>query len=178
MIPTVVIAVAIGGLGPLLGPPVLTAIQVYRAQIRLLCETDHQALLDACRGLSRQLTNAEFKGKVYKGAEVRGLPEPIPTLRPSYVTIGRDGLVVIGMDKGWYDLGIWAFPEGYEKPPIGYGDRELLEGLWYYDKGYRTDPEVYDKTITRLLSRNKNASGTTSGPAPNSDHIREQSPQP
>lgn len=171
LIPAVALAVVIGGLGPLVGPPIIIAFQVNRAQIRLLRETDHHALLDACRELSRLSVGAEFKGEVYKGAEIRSLPEPIPALRPDHVTIGRDGLVKIGMYAGWYDLGIRWYPENYPEypPPFKYGDRKLLEGLWYYDEGYRTDPEGYNKVIDTLLMKNRKAEVTSRGPGSDSN---------
>ena len=59
------------------------------------------------------------------------------------------------MYTGWWPFGVWAFPKGYQKPSAGYGDRELLEGLWYYEDGYSTHPDAYDKRIDELLSKNK-----------------------
>ena len=34
---------------------------------------------------------------------------------------------------------------------MGYGDRKLLDGLWYYDDGYKGDPNSFDKKIDRIL---------------------------
>lgn len=170
------IAAAIYGLGVFVGPGVWIGFQVSQAQTRLLCETDHQALLETCRELSRQTMDKEFKGVVYDRWKVRKLPEPISALRPNHVTIGQDGLVKIGMYNGWYDLGVRMYPEGYPEypPPFKYGDRKLLEGLWYYDEGYRTHAEAYDKIVDNLLSKNQKLKKVSSESDPNSERSGRQ----
>ena len=40
-------------------------------------------------------------------------PEPIPTLRPKFVTIGRDGLVRLELGFGMWPLGVQVYPEDY-----------------------------------------------------------------
>jgi hypothetical protein len=153
--------------------------EVARAKARLLVETNHRALLETCRELSRQVMNAEIRDAVYKGTEALRLPEPIPALRPNRVTISRDGLVQIGMYTGWWPLGVRAYPEGYPEypPPFKYGDRELLEGLWYYEDGYSLHPDAYDKIIDELLGKNKMLKGTTVGSDPNLSHAGEHGRQ-
>ena len=133
------------------------ARELAQAETRRLCETDHQALLEACRELSRQVKAGELKDGVYGPPEVLRFPEPIPTLQPKFVTIGRDGPVLVEMGFGLWPLGVYAYPEDFPQhpPPFKYGDRKLLEGLWYYEDGYSLDPNAYDKRIDRLLSRNK-----------------------
>lgn len=152
--------------------------QVNQARTRLLCETDHQALLETCRVLSQQAMNPEFKGAVYRSREVRRLPEPIPALRPNHVTIGQDGLVKVEMYNGWYTMGVRVYPEGYPKypPPFRYGDRELLEGLWYYDEGYKPDPEVYDKIVDGLLSENQKSGRVSQEQYPSSQRSESRMP--
>jgi hypothetical protein len=132
------------------------AHEIVQAQMRLLCETDHQALLDACRELSCRYLNGELDGNEPLESSPQ-LPEVIRALRPKHVSIGRDGLVVLEMGFGMWPLGVQAYPEGYPKypPPFKYGDRELLQGLWYYEDGYSTHPEAYDKRTDELLSKNK-----------------------
>jgi hypothetical protein len=149
--------------------------EVARAKARLLVETDHQALLETCRELSRQVMNAEIRDAVYEGTEALRLPEPIPALRPNHVTISRDGCVQIGMYTGWWPLGVRVYPEGYPEypPPFKYGDRELLKGLWYYEDGYSLHPDAYDKVIDELLGKNHKLKTTTPGSDPNSSGIGE-----
>jgi len=132
-------------------PGVRMGCAVDQLRIRLLCETDHQALLEAGRELSRRVVSEGSGVNTYIGADVSQLPEPIPSLRPHHVTIDRDGLVKIEMYTGWSPLGVYVFPEGHEKPSVGYGQRRLLEGLWYYDDGYSVDPAAYDKVIDAIL---------------------------
>lgn len=152
----VIVVVGIGAyLHHVIEPGTRMGREVEQAQIRLLCETDHQALLLTCRQLARQVLSREPEGALYMAAAALQLPEPISTLRPNHVTIDKDGLVNIEMYTGWYPLGVLAFPEGYGKPSPGYGDRRLLEGLWYYEDGYSTQPDAYDKRIDELLSKNK-----------------------
>ena len=125
---------------------------VVQLRMRLLCETDHHVLLEACQGLSRLY----MSGKLDLTEPLESspqLPEVIRMLRPRHVAVRRDGIVKIEMYTGWSPLGVWAFPKGYEKPSVGYGDRKLIEGLWYYDDGYSVDPNAYDKVIDGILER-------------------------
>ena len=133
------------------------AREVVQAETRLLCETDHQALLDACRELSRQVRSGQLKVGVYMAPEALRFPEPIPALRPKHVIVDRDGLVELEMGFGMWPLGVRAYTEDYPKypPPFKYGDRELVKGLWYYEDGYSIHPDAYDKRIDELLSKNK-----------------------
>lgn len=126
--------------------------EIAEARIRLLCEIDHQALLDACRQLSRHVISEKPEGDTYVGQDISQLPEPIPSLRPHHVAVYRDGRVRIEMYTGWSPLGVYASPTGHEKLSVKYGQRRLLEGLWYYDDGYRFDPE-YDRRIDALLTK-------------------------
>ncbi len=127
--------------------------EVKQAQIRLLCETDHQVLLEACRELSRRYVNGDLDAN--EALQPSRLPEVIAALRPNSVTIARDGVVNIGMYGGWWPLGVRAYPEDYPKhsPPFRYGDRMLLEGLWYFEDGYSAHPDAYDRKIDELLSK-------------------------
>lgn len=127
------------------------AREVMAAKVRLLCETDHQVLLDACREFSRKHLNGELDtNDLLRSTH---LPEVVAALRPHDVVISPEGVVTICMYGGWWPLGVHAYPAGHPEPRFGYGDRQLLEGLWYFEDGYSTHPEDYDRRIDELLSK-------------------------
>lgn len=154
-----VAVVIIGGIGTYLyytgyvEPGIRMGRKVDELRMRLLCEADHQALLEACRDYSRKVMNARLKSGAHFVPEESQFPEVIRALRPRHVSCDQNGVVKIGMYTGWWPLGVYAYPEGYRKPSRGYGDRELLEGLWYYEDGYSVDPNAYDKMIDELLRK-------------------------
>ena len=130
---------------------------------RLLCETDHQVLLEACRELSRRADVGDLKRGTYyirnhpqKYASL--FPKEILDLQPRYVHIdeNNNGKVGISIFGGFDHFGVTAYTEDYLEsgPKHEYGDRELIPGLWYYDDGYIDDPE-YDKKIDKLIEKHK-----------------------
>ena len=134
-----------------------------RMKVRLLCKTDHQALLEACNKLSKQVTNGELKPGKYMilrnpDPEVSKFPRPILELRPKYVYLDDNiGYVLIEM-TGVLEIhfGVRAYPEDFKASSKGfeYGDKELIPRLWYYDDGYRDNPE-YEKKIEALIQKSK-----------------------
>jgi len=133
-----------------------------RMRVRLLCKTDHQALLEACNELSRQVTQGNLKPGRYEvpkspASEVSKFPRPILELRPRYVYIDDTGYVAVEM-TGVLDLhfGVCAYPEDFEArfKRYEYRDKELIPRLWYYDDGYR-ERSGYDKYIDRLIPKSK-----------------------
>jgi hypothetical protein len=154
------LAVIVSGLASFLGPGIYLAYQGQHLRTRLLCETDRQALLDACRELSRQVSSGKLKPGSYSvrrrpDPEVAQFPEPIRALRPDHVAIDKtDGHVQIMMSAGWDNFGMYAYPEDFKKRfPFEYRDRELLKGLWYYDDLYRHGREdEYDRKVDAMLS--------------------------
>ena len=144
---------------------------------RLLCETDHQVLLEACRELSRRVDAGDLKsGRYYirnhLQLQASRFPKVILDLQPRYVHIDENnsGRVIIPIFGGFDHFGVTAYTEDYmESGPkykygdkeLIYGDRELIPGLWYYDDGYLDDPE-YDKKIDKLIKKHK---GTDPGSA-------------
>ena len=134
---------------------------VQELRTRLLYETDHQALLDACREISKQVARGDLKKNQYwirqdRDPETSYFPEVILDLEPKYVYIDQEGRVMVEMLARVLHFGVYAYPEDYEYegPISNYGDKELIPGLWYYDDGYRHNPE-YDKRIEALLQKRK-----------------------
>ena len=141
----------------IVGLGLLMNVEMKDLRPKLLCETDHRALLAACRELSSQVTSGKLEANYYRvrfraHSEVSRFPEPIRALRPRLVTITDSGIVRVEMNTKWRSLGVYAYPEGYEQrfPNSQYGDRKLLDGLWYYDDEYRIDPN-YGREIDAIL---------------------------
>jgi len=136
----------------------------WNGRIRLLRETDHEALLAACRELSKEVASGKLKPGVYDVRPIRDriasrFPKAILHLRPHSVTIGKDGLVMLGIAGAFDDYGVYAWPEDYDPnlAPINRsGGRELLKGLWYYDEFYRgKGREEWDEQVQAMLRENK-----------------------
>jgi len=139
-----------------------------KRRVRLLYKTDHQALLGACRELSRRVSVGDLKPGKYslsgssRRKEVSQFPQPILDLGPIHVFIDYDGRVMLEMAGGLDHFGVSAYPEDYKKPPHTekLGDKKLLDGLWYYDDGYQycdspEEYEEYDKQIEALRPKGK-----------------------
>jgi hypothetical protein len=134
-------------------------------QERLLCETDYQALLEGCREISRMYAAGDLKKSQYMiriepDPEVTKFPQVILDLEPTYVDIQSDGMVQVELLGGFIHYGVCAYPENYKAPFSGFshGDRELIDGLWYYDDGYVKNPK-YSKKIEALLQKRITTSG-------------------
>lgn len=132
--------------------------QAQRMRARVLCKTDHQVLLEACREV---LTWTDLEpGRRYlirsapRRPEVSEFPQAIIDLAPNYVSVHRDGYMKLEMHGGMDHFGVYAYPEDYQKlfHNFEYRDRKLIEGLWYYDDGYLHNPE-YDKRIDALIQK-------------------------
>ena len=132
-------------------------------RVRLLYKTDHQDLLGACRELSKRVSIGDLRPGKYslrgssRHKEVSQFPQPILDLGPIHVFIDYDGRVMLEMAGGLDHFGVSAYPEDYKKPlhTKKLGDKELIDGLWYYDDGYRVRPEDYDKRIEALRPKGK-----------------------
>ncbi len=134
------------------------------ARVRLLCETDHQVLLEACRELSTRATTGEIKPGRYQvfmdpAPEASTFPQPILDLRPTYVYIDEyiGGRVMLAMVGGLAHLGVEAYAKDFNEPwpNFKYGDRELIPGLCYYDDAYDDNPDYAKKKIEALLRKRK-----------------------
>jgi hypothetical protein len=160
----VVSAIVLGAVGvyllSIIGLGLLMNVELEDLRPKLLCETDHQALLAACRELSSQVADGKLEANYYRvrfcpHSEASRFPEAIRALRPRFVTITDTGIVRVEMNTKWWSFGVFAYPQGFQErfPDWHFGDRKLLDGLWYYDDGYLSDPNAYDKRIDAILIR-------------------------
>ncbi len=128
--------------------------------MRLLCKTDHQAFLEACNELSRQVAEGNLKPGKYdvlfsSDLEVSKFPRPLLEIRPRYTNrdendSGRAMIEMTGVLE--IHFGVEAYTEDFKRPydTYSYGDKELIPRLWYYDDGHRDNPE-YEKIIEALI---------------------------
>jgi hypothetical protein len=128
-----------------------------QARRRLLCQTDYEMLRNAGRDLLSQLGGKE--GIYMRDGQAEPptiqFPKVILDLVPKSVRISDDGSLGIWVfADGMYKCGVYVYPEGYEKvhPGQRLGDRELVDGLWYFDSEYDTDP-AYGKVIDKLVEK-------------------------
>lgn len=138
--------------------------QAQQRRILLLYHTDHEALLKAGRQILSQgpkdTMNYRYYGIIYLGGfpVPRGvrIPKVIRDLRTYATRINFTGYLFLEMQGGVTGFGVRIYPEGFKAPSryFSYGDRELLPGLWYYDYGYRHNPQ-YDKRIESVIQNGK-----------------------
>ena len=138
----------------------------HQMRVRLLCRTDHQALLQACREVLRRgslnIGKSYWVGGAQPPPEVSSLPKPILDLAPCAIRIekilGGEPVVHLVMGTSADYFGVYAYPEDYKAPSkhFKYGDKQLIPGLWYDDEGYADNPR-YDKGIEALLKKRKQA---------------------
>ena len=128
-------------------------------QVSLLCETDYQALLDACKELSKQVEEGDMKPGRYKirkdpDQESTRFPQLILDLEPKYVVIDADGQVKVAIEElgAFAYFGVRAYPEDYKKTKH---DKKLIGGLWYYDSDYYDAYPKYMKKIDALIQKGK-----------------------
>jgi hypothetical protein len=139
----------------------------------LLYHTDHRALLEACREVSKRVTSGEIKINYnytyysYSGnlePEKKLFPKPILDLAPFQVYIEKNGMVDVMMSPV-VPYGVRVYSEGMKRDY--YGDLELIPGLWYYDQDFVTHPE-HKKQVGELLKERK--APDSSGISYNSNH--------
>lgn len=134
--------------------------------VRLLCETDYQVLLEACRELSARVARGELKAWTYgvrrnPAAEASTFPQVILAIQPAYVLIEKDGRVCLEM-FGYPSYGVVAFPKNYQIGDYHLGDVELIPGLWYYDEDYQRYADRRED-IDSMVERGRGITGRELG---------------
>jgi len=136
-------------------------LPTYRKRVRLLCKTDYQDLLAACREVMKR--EDLVHGTRYEPSRLQ-LPEVIRKLDPSAISKCDNYLFIY--IRGFMDrFGVYAYPQDFEEPYKGfkYGGLELIPGLWFYDEGlvYKpgsdsVDPNSeYVKWIKNFIQKGK-----------------------
>jgi len=127
-----------------------------RMQKQVLCRTDHQALLEACRELSKQVLteNPEIEDYMIVPDSLLSKYPVIRDIGAHQVTVSNIGIVTIAMGSTMWHFGIYAYPEGVNPSSSGFPHKELIPGLWYYDVRYDRY-EDYDEDIERLLQKRR-----------------------
>jgi len=139
----------------------LTPLGSRQARVRLLSETDFEELLKAGREIISQVhippdpDGFRRVGSFPVPAGVR-TPAAIRRLHPRGYAMTYDGYLFIQMHGAIDHFGVRIYPEDFKEPEPGfsYGDRKLIDGLWYYDENYRIGTE-YAHWIDALVARNK-----------------------
>jgi hypothetical protein len=125
--------------------------------VRLLSETNHQALLEACREISKEVSEGNLAPNRYSvrykpDPEVSRFPQLVLDIEPLYIDVSSDGCVELEIFGALHHCGITAYPENYTKPNehFKYGDKKIIDGLWYYEHGYSSQR---GKWIDSLLKK-------------------------
>jgi len=113
-------------------------------RVKLLYQTDHQALRDACRELSNRAKAGDLKPGMYyflprPAPEIAQFPKAILDLSPGHVDVERNGMVVVAMRGALDGFGAAFYPDDYRtssRQPLPLGHKEIIGGLWYYDDCY------------------------------------------
>jgi hypothetical protein len=127
---------------------------------RLICQTDYQALLAACRKLGDRVSSGNLKPghywvRVDREPKLPGLPQIIVNVEPIGVHIDSEGWVMLEMG-GIPSFGVVAYP-GTSKAGYSFqGDVELAPGLWYYDEDFNTGEfPKHQERIEALIEKGK-----------------------
>ena len=124
-------------------------------QKRLLCATDHQALLNECKTLSRQTQRGERDILIIPDSELSRFPV-IHKLGSREVTLSPNEMVSVEFGGTMRHFGVQAYPEDCRKPSENSLDNEieLVPGLRYYDDEFNRQKD-YDEIVEELLRKNK-----------------------
>jgi len=134
-------------------------------RIKLLYHTDHEELLKAGREILKKGPKDPMNYHYYGPMHIDGFPVPrgiripkvIRKLRPHASLINFSGYVVLQMQENIAErFGVRIYPEGFKARSryFDYGNKELLPGLWYYDREYYRIPQ-YDKTVDYIIQKGR-----------------------
>jgi hypothetical protein len=130
----------------------------------LLRDTDHEAVLRACREV---LDNASAWGLKTGGKynvrwtprspEASKFPKAILDLAPVQVQMPYEGCLALEMHGGFDHFGFLAYSKSFKEPYPGfkYEGRQIVEGLWYFDDDYRDEFPEYKKKIDAWVEEGK-----------------------
>lgn len=130
----------------------------------LLCDTDYEAVLKACREV---LDNASAWGLEVGGKyNIRWtprsplasrFPKAILDLAPVQARIQYEGCLILEMHGGFDHFGFIVYSKSFREPYPGfeYEGREIIEGLWYHDDDYRDEFPIYKKKIDAWIEKGK-----------------------
>jgi len=121
----------------------------------VIYETDHQALLEACRKVIIDTREGRWiEGRMYdflgnEAAMSQWLPPALSQLKPTRIIPYKDYLRIQMLGGIIGNAGVIAFMDDAGVEPSEYGDIQLIDGLWYYDDCYDTEDD-WDKHIASL----------------------------
>lgn len=129
-------------------------------RVQLLFQTDHLALLAACRKVMLNRTNfitdtswhgTEDSAESYIDPEAPKLPAAITNLCPSYI-IARDSELSLELHGGFDHYGVIALSEQASSSRTNdfSGPFELIPGLWYYDEGLDNDRDGWMNKLRKM----------------------------
>jgi hypothetical protein len=163
----------------LLSIPVLLVSHYERAipnqgRVKLLCETDHHALLMACRELMGRVAREELEPGAYpirysrRSGVIGSFPQTILNLDPLTICLDTSPLDAPYLDTAAAHEGQFVYVEmvgGRDMPHLGAvayaedysgdieGDVRLIDGLYYYDDRYATDLRYRRKVDALIRNR-------------------------
>lgn len=132
--------------------------KIESKKVKLLFESNHEELLLACRKMLLEAKDGkrEYGELLFLTKEEKklyeSLPEPLKKIEPVSIGISPDRIMV-SLWGGMYHVGIVAFPEG-TMPWGNQCHKELIEGLWYYDDRYNSDPD-FEEYIESLRPKSQ-----------------------
>ncbi len=99
------------------GSMIKDVVKTRQIRDRLLSQTDHQALLEACRNLSREIDlddslpwNRYFV-RHKPSPEIKSFPKVILDTEPLYIEVFHDGRVGLEISGAFHHCGVRAYPE-------------------------------------------------------------------